>query len=249
MHRLPQDELREALSLDGEPVGLDQQQTDRLRRRLALEFQQQMAFGAPNSADELGLRRLAQQPRKRQVMVRPFLRFPLHAKLYLLHRSELQNPRIGFVGSSNLTFAGLLKQGELNADVLDADACDKLAAWFDTRWADPWCIDITDDLATVIEQSWARTEAVPPYHVYLKMTYHLSREARQGVSEFRIPKVFEGALMKFQEYAVQIAANHLNKRHGVLVGDVVGLGKTRIGAALARMFEDDSTRAGAATSK
>ena len=239
MQRLPQDELRDALSLDGEPVGLDRQQTDRLRRRLAQEFQQQLTFGAPNAADETGLRRLARQLRKRQLTVRLFLQFPLHAKLYLLHRADPQNPRIGYLGSSNLTFSGLLKQGELNVDVLDEDACVKLSAWFDARWNDPWCIDITDDLATVIEQSWAREEAVPPYHIYLKMAYHLSREARQGVSEFRIPKVFDGELMKFQEYAVQIAANHLNKRHGVLIGDVVGLGKTRIGAALARMFEDD----------
>jgi superfamily II DNA or RNA helicase len=239
MHRLPQDELRSALSLDGEAVGLDRQQTDRLRRRLAQEFQQQLAFGAPNAADEAGLRRLAAQLRRRQVEVKLFLRFQLHAKLYLLHRSDPQNPRIGYLGSSNLTFAGLLHQGELNVDVLDDDACLKLGKWFDARWADAWCVDITDDLAAVIEQSWAREAAVPPYHIYLKMAYHLSREARQGVSEFRIPKVFEGELMRFQEYAVQIAANHLNKRHGVLIGDVVGLGKTRIGAALARMFEDD----------
>jgi hypothetical protein len=71
------------------------------------------------------------------------------------------------------------------------------------------------------------------------MAYHLSREARQGVNEFHIPKVFDGELLEFQARAVQIAANHLNKRHGVLIGDVVGLGKTRIGAALARMFEDE----------
>ena len=33
------------------------------------------------------------------------------------------NPIIGFVGSSNLTSAGLSKQGELNVDVLDHAAC------------------------------------------------------------------------------------------------------------------------------
>lgn len=239
MQRLPQDELRDALSLDGSTNGLDQQQSDRLRRRMAQEFQQQLTFGAPNAAEETALRQLAAQLRARKLVVRLFLQFPLHAKLYLLHRSDPQNPKVGYVGSSNLTFSGLLKNGELNVDVLDEDACNKLSAWFDARWADRWCLDITDDLATVIEQSWARDEAVPPFHIYLKMAYHLSREARQGVTEFRIPKVFDGELMEFQARAVQIAANHLNKRHGVLIGDVVGLGKTRIGAALARMFEDD----------
>jgi hypothetical protein len=53
MQKLPQDELREALSLDGEPVGLDKQQADRLRRRLAEEFRQQLVIGAPNRADEV----------------------------------------------------------------------------------------------------------------------------------------------------------------------------------------------------
>jgi superfamily II DNA or RNA helicase len=239
MQRLPQDELRSALSLDGEQVGLDKTQQDRIRRRLADEFAQQLTYGAPNSSDEAALRTLARQLRAKKLTVKLFLQFPLHAKLYLLHRHDPQNPMIGYVGSSNLTFSGLLNQGELNVDVLDEDACTKLSAWFEERWNDLWCIDITDDLAHVIELSWAREEAVPPYHVYLKMAFHLSREARQGVTEFRIPKVFEGELMEFQARAVQIAANHLNKRHGVLVGDVVGLGKTRIGAALARMFEDD----------
>ena len=239
MQRLAQDELRQSLSLETSAVGLDSQQVDRLRRKAAEEFSQQLTYGAPNSTDEAALRRLAKQLRERKVVVRLFLQFPLHAKLYLLHRQDPQNPMIGYVGSSNLTFSGLFKQGELNVDVLDEDACKKLSDWFEARWAEKWCIDITDDLAHVIEQSWARELAVPPYHVYLKMAFHLSREARQGVTEFRIPKIFEGELMEFQARAVQIAANHLNKRHGVLIGDVVGLGKTRIGAALARMFEDD----------
>lgn len=239
MQRLPQEELRERLSLDGVRVGLDKTQQDRIRRKLADEFAQQLTFGAPNASDERALRVLATQLRKRKLVVKLFLQFQLHAKLYLLHRQDPQNPMIGYVGSSNLTFSGLLNQGELNVDVLDEDACTKLSNWFNERWADLWCVDITDDLAYVIENSWAREQPALPYHVYLKMAYHLSREARQGISEFRIPKVFEGELMEFQARAVQIAANHLNKRHGVLIGDVVGLGKTRIGAALARMFEDD----------
>ena len=239
MHRLPQEELRQSLSLNGEEIGLDKQKADRLRRQLAEEFRHQLSFGAPNQTDEAGLRKLARQLRARKVVIRLFLQYPLHAKLYLVHREDTQNPMIGYVGSSNLTISGLVKQGELNVDVLDEDACLKLSSWFDARWTDLWSIDITDDLATVIEQSWAREIPVPPYHIYLKMAWHLSREARQGVSEFRIPKIFENDLLEFQERAVQIAANHLNKRHGVLIGDVVGLGKTRIGAALARMFEDD----------
>ena len=39
--------------------------------------------------------------------------------------------------------------------------------------------------------------------------------------------------------AVKIAAHHLNKRGGVLIGDVVGLGKTLMATALATIFQDD----------
>src|SRR5712692_10022340 len=71
------------------------------------------------------------------------------------------------------------------------------------------------------------------------MAYHLSQEARTGVSEFRLPHDFGNKLFDFQVAAVQIAAHHLNKRGGVLIGDVVGLGKTLMATALARIFEDD----------
>jgi len=239
MQRLPQDELRAGLSLEGEPLGLDKQQADRLRRRLSEDFRQQLAFGAPSRQDEAALRQLARQLRAGKVAIKLFLQYALHAKLYLVHRQDQQNPKIGYVGSSNLTLSGLRHQGELNVDVLDEDACLKLAAWFEDRWADPWSLDISADVAAIIEESWAREALVPPYHIYLKMAYHLSREAREGVTQFRIPAVFKDELLEFQSRAVQIAANHLSKRHGVLVGDVVGLGKTRIGAALARLFEDE----------
>ena len=71
------------------------------------------------------------------------------------------------------------------------------------------------------------------------MAYHLSNEARAGLNEFQIPRDFETELFEFQTAAVKIAAHHLNKRGGVLIGDVVGLGKTLMGTALARIFEDD----------
>jgi superfamily II DNA or RNA helicase len=135
--------------------------------------------------------------------------------------------------------AGLSKQGELNIDVLDHDACDKLTVWFEDLWNDRFCIDISQELADIINNSWARFEPIPPYHIYVKMAYHLSQEARAGLTEFRIPSDFGNKLLDFQMAAVKIAAHHLNKRGGVVIGDVVGLGKTLMATALARIFEDD----------
>ena len=59
------------------------------------------------------------------------------------------------------------------------------------------------------------------------------------MTEFRIPGDFGNKLFEFQKAAVKIAAHHLNKRGGVLIGDVVGLGKTLMATAVARIFEDD----------
>ncbi|HWP91519.1 MAG TPA: helicase-related protein [Thermodesulfobacteriota bacterium] len=239
MQRPPQEELRAAMSLVSRDGDIDNQTALRLKKKLAEEFRDQLTLGVPNNEDEAGLRQLAAQIKARKVVVKLFLRHPLHAKLYLLFRPDPINPVIGYLGSSNLTFAGLSQQGELNVDVLDHDACNKLAKWFEDRWNDRWCVDISDELVKIIEESWAREEIVPPYHIYIKMAYHLSQEARAGLSEFRIPRDFGHRLFEFQTAAVKIAAHHLNKRSGVLIGDVVGLGKTLMGTALARIFEDD----------
>ncbi len=238
MQRLAQDELRQAYSLLPEEEEISQKAVIRLKRRLAEEFRAQLTFGAPTDADEAGLRRLSAQLKAGKVVVKLFLRHTLHAKLYLCFRPDPNNPITGFLGSSNLTLSGLSHQGELNVDVLDQDATDKLAKWFKDRWDDRWCVDITQELIQVIDESWARPECPPPYQIYVKMAYHLAEEARAGLSEFSIPSDMRGTLLEFQSAAVRIAARHLEKRGGVILGDVVGLGKTLMATALARVFQD-----------
>ena len=239
MQRPPEDVLRANLALVPGDSGIDNQTAIRLKRELAEEFRRQLTIGAPTNEDEVGLRRLCAQLRAHKVCVKLFLRHSLHAKLYLLFRSDVINPAIGFLGSSNLTLPGLRYQGELNIDVMDQDACAKLAKWFEDRWNDDYSIDISEDLIGVIEESWAREAPIPPYHIYVKMAHHLSREARAGLSEFRIPREFGDMLFEFQVAAVKIAAHHVLKRGGVLIGDVVGLGKTLMATALAKILEDD----------
>jgi len=239
MQRPPQEELRAAFSFTQEGEQLDNQTVARLKKRLAEDFRDQLTFGVPTNADEAGLRRLGRQLKAGKLVVKLFLRHQLHAKLYLLFRADPINPIIGYLGSSNLTLSGLSHQGELNLDVLDHDAAKKLVGWFEDRWNDHWCVDITAELIQVIDESWAREETPLPYQIYVKMAYHLAQEARAGLSEFRIPPEFGQRLFDYQVAAVKIAAHHLNKRGGVLIGDVVGLGKTLMATALAKIFQDD----------
>ena len=239
MQRLPQDDLHHAYSLLPVEDQASNQMVIRAKRDLARKFREQLTFGAPTDEDEAGLRRLVSQLKEpSRVVVKLFLRHALHAKLYLCFRSDPINPIVGYVGSSNLTLSGLSHQGELNVDVLDHDATQKLAQWFDERWKDKWCVDITKELIQVIEESWARLDPIPPYWIYVKMAYHLAEEARAGLSEFSIPADMRGTLLDFQSAAVRIAARHLEKRGGVILGDVVGLGKTLMATALARVFQD-----------
>lgn len=238
MQKMPIDILREHFIGDDDKI-IDQAEVVKLKKKLAQEFKDQLTIGAPSEDDERALRRLSQQMKDKKVIVKLHLRYPLHAKLYLAYSDDKRVPVVGFLGSSNLTMAGLSKQGELNIDVMDQDAANKLANWFDDRWKDRWCIDITNELIEIIDGSWAGDRLVSPFHIYLKLAYHLSREARAGISEFKLPKVFQKELLEFQQKAVLVAAHHLHKRDGVLIGDVVGLGKTITATALAKMFEED----------
>jgi len=238
MQKLPQEELRELMSISPQ-AEISNEVADRIRKQLAAEFREQLTIGTPTNEDEIALRRLAEQIKAKKVIVKLFLRHPLHAKLYLLFRNDEDAPRVGYLGSSNLTLAGLSAQGELNVDVVDADASAKLAKWFNDRWGDRFCVDISKELVQIIGESWAREDMIPPYYIYLKMAYHLSQEARTGISEFRIPGDLYHKLLEFQVAAVKIAAHHIHKRSGVLIGDVVGMGKTLVGTAVARVFDED----------
>jgi len=82
----------------------------RLKKKLAEEFRDQLMVGVPTDEDEAGLRRLAEQllQEGRRQAVSPA---PLHAKLYLLFRPDPISPKVGYLGSSNLTFAGLSIRG------------------------------------------------------------------------------------------------------------------------------------------
>ncbi|MEY4529333.1 MAG: hypothetical protein RLZZ156_54 [Deinococcota bacterium] len=236
MQTLPQKELRDFYRQL--PDDLDNATARRLLRDMAKHFKEQLTYGVPTNDDERALKQLSQQLKTGKVVVKLSVRKGLHAKLYLLHRHDQFTPIIPYLGSSNLTVAGLSYQGELNVDVLERDSAKKLSDWFEHRWEDRWSIDISKELIEIIDSSWAG-EKVTPYQIYIKMAYELSREARAGLTEFNVPKTLRKQLFSYQSAAVSIAAHHLNKRGGVVLGDVVGLGKTLMATTLAKIFEDD----------
>lgn len=238
MQRQPLDVLEEYFAKNDD-ITLDNSQVIEYKKKLAKDLRKQLTIGSPNNDDEIALRQLSLQIKSGKVKVKLHLEYPLHAKLYLAFRKDYNSPVIGFVGSSNLTFSGISKQGELNVDVVEQDAAKKLFKWFQDRWENRWSIDISQELIEILNESWASEKEIPPYYIYLKTVYHLSSEARAGISEFELSKRFRKELFPYQANAVKIAAHHLHKRGGVIIGDVVGLGKTITATALAKIFEDD----------
>ena len=209
MHQ-PSDELIRQLYTEQQLP--DANYVSQCKLAIAHDFRRQLQLGFPTKQDEFTLRRLSAQMKDEKVCVKLYLREPLHAKLYLAHRPDDNFNKIqAIMGSSNLTYSGLTKQGELNAEFGDSDSAEKLASWFDDRWEDKFCLDITKELIEIIDNSWAGDKEIPPYYIYLKTAYHLSEEARSGIKEFSIPTEFRGALFDFQQTAVKIAARHLNK--------------------------------------
>lgn len=208
-------------------------------KRVAANFRRQLTFGIPSSDQEKALKKLRQQLVDGKVCVKLHLRYPLHAKLYLAHRpQDTSNPIMSIMGSSNLTFSGMARNGELNAEFGDYHDNQKYAKWFNDRWNDHYSVDITEKLIEVLDESWASVNGPTPYEVYLKIMYHLSREARHGVSSYHLPSPFDKELFEFQKTAVKLAVRHLEKRGGAMIGDVVGLGKTITACAVAKYYEE-----------
>lgn len=58
MQRLPQEELRLALSIAKRDGTIDNQTAVRLKKQLAEDFREQLTLGIPTNADEVGLRKL-----------------------------------------------------------------------------------------------------------------------------------------------------------------------------------------------
>lgn len=238
MHQPPEELIRWLYGKDGHKPDAEFVRSQKLK--IAREFRRQLQRGLPSKKDEITLRRLSQQLKDDKVCVKLYLRHQLHAKLYLAYRpDDNYNKILALMGSSNLTFSGLRGNGELNAEFGDSDQVKKFADWFDDRWDDKFCIDITKELIDAIDNSWAGADDIPPYYIYLKTAYHLSDDARSGIKEFTLTPEFRRELFDFQQTAVKIAARHLRneKRGGAMIGDVVGLGKTITACAIAKIYE------------
>ena len=165
--------------------------------------------------------------------VRTYPREFLHAKAYLCWYDSHAEPGAAIVGSSNFTLAGFTGNTELNVRVTGDAEMAELSRWFEALWADS--VDISDQVTKILTDSWA-VKQYPPYLVYLKALYELYGEELGSNEPLPLEPVRQEDLANFQLDAVRRGLDMIRRHNGCYIADVVGLGKTFIGAELLRQL-------------
>ncbi|MFI5269433.1 MAG: phospholipase D-like domain-containing protein, partial [Chloroflexota bacterium] len=199
---------------------------------------QGLALLPQTDAAQAGVRKLRDLIEQGKLEIKTYPKGVLHAKAYLCWYADHAEPGSAIVGSSNFTLAGFTGNTELNVRVTGDAEMAELQRWFDALWAD--AVDVTNDIAVTFRRSWAIAQT-PPYHVYLKALYELHRQ------ELELPDLEPGRrgapdLANFQLDAVRRGLAMVRQHGGCFIGDVVGLGKTYIGAELVRQLQYEEPR-------
>ena len=168
---------------------------------------------------------------------------PNHAKLYLFENREEDTvcgtfPGTMITGSSNLSMAGLKGRLELNVILRDKPDYVEGKKVFDELWDSAVTIvdkDLLSDFNDkVIKHVWFE-KLYSPYSMFIRVLYEF----------FNIPTdeniltpsdITDGSYynLKYQTDAVQLALNSIKNHEGVIISDVVGLGKSIIASTVAR---------------
>lgn len=189
---------------------------------------------------------LARLIEENRLQVRVYTKGRLHAKAYVFDYGPVYDslgnelPReekgIAIIGSSNFTLAGVTSNTELNVLVHGNANHAELTHWFEDLWVEAQ--DFEAHLMQELRRSWPLAQ-VTPYEIYLKTLYELVRDQLEGAEAARFlwRDDITAVLTEFQEQAVRQAVQMIERYGGCFVADVVGLGKSYIGAAIVKQFE------------
>jgi superfamily II DNA/RNA helicase len=199
-----------------------------------------------SEASERAVRILIEMIQSERLKVRIYTRGRLHAKAYIFDYGQVYDATgapiardeagVAVVGSSNLSLAGVQHNTELNVVVRGNDNHAALVRWFEALWAEAEPFEAA--LMRALQESWAGSMATP-YEVYMKALYSLVadrlEEERRG--EILWEDELTNKLVDFQKVAVRQAIKMIRTYGGAFVSDVVGLGKSFVGAAIIKHFE------------
>lgn len=168
---------------------------------------------------------------------------PCHAKMYIFDYDDNNNehgedPGNVITGSSNLSFQGLEGRTEINVRLKDKQNHIDAKVIFNELWETS--VPVVDQNLLpdwedkVIKHIWYE-KLYSPFLMYVRVLHEY----------FNIPTkdniltphdITEGryANLKYQTDAVQLSLNALDNHNGVIIADVVGLGKSVIASTIAR---------------
>lgn len=173
-------------------------------------------------------------------------RNPNHAKLYLFHldnqQKDIFNLKGEFItGSSNLTKAGLHSQEEFNVEIRDY-GYETAEAYFDNLWDNAVPISEAENGKKVIVEflkNKSQSALITPYEAYalILKTYIELQEAKK-IDDVLIKLLERNGFEKYQYQldAVSQALSVIDKEHGIIIADVVGLGKSVIASLIAKQL-------------
>lgn len=181
---------------------------------------------------------LARMIEEKRLKVRVYTKGRLHAKAYIFdYRQDGRYEKgIAITGSSNFTLSGLSHNTELNVIVHGEGNHAALSSWHEELWNESEEFDAA--LIEEMKSSWAAAP-VRPYDIYMKTLYALVRDRLEGDTDTEVlwDDEITARLADFQKVAVRQAVQMIRDYGGAFVADVVGLGKSFIGAAIVKHFE------------
>jgi superfamily II DNA or RNA helicase/HKD family nuclease len=167
-----------------------------------------------------------------------------HAKYYILtnrpeHSCFGDQKGVVFMGSSNLTYNGLLGQGEMNERFSDNPKYEEYMAQFESLWSDSKAIDIqmkggNDEFTKELKKKLWIFAQPTPYSIFIRILFELY--ASLDNSKVKCPHDISGGKytnLKYQIDAIKYGVDCVNKNNGVIIADVVGLGKSIVASAIA----------------
>jgi len=168
---------------------------------------------------------------------------PNHAKLYIFKLKDNSiKDAIFITGSSNLTQAGLTEQQEFNVEISDYGT-QEAEEYFNNLWEN--AIKLTEDNITkrkIIQTIENETliKKLTPFEAYtLVLKNYIETYTPKDTQDEMIKYILEKNGFKPYRYqidAVKQALNIIEKTNGVIIADVVGLGKTIIACLIAKLL-------------
>ncbi|RMF97981.1 MAG: helicase [Candidatus Schekmanbacteria bacterium] len=165
---------------------------------------------------------------------------PNHAKLYIfkLQSGQVRNT-LFITGSSNLTSSGLTTQEEFNVEISDY-GFENAEKYFDSLWDE--AVKITENdarkkrLIEIVEKETLVKKIIPFEAFVLTLKIYLDSFKKKEIGQSLIKTLEKNGytLYKYQLDAIRQALAIIEKNNGVILADVVGLGKTIIACSVAK---------------